>query len=326
MKSKLEKKAELIGLLEKLKALEIRANHSVDKFNDVVYADLSPIVLKKQSKVQSQQSWIDKINNTKIIRSAKRLQIGLDRELTDNLVEVSNNLVQGINKINPSSKLTPKIASLQKVINKTADEQFNFLDKLYEEYLPLIFAQGRFHQTLFNGNSAVESRFTINTPEIQNLYFDFYKQSRNEFNTSFGTVIASLNKEIKILVNENIKRADLNEFITLKSNSFSSDLKIVARNHIRNAYLAGNIAQLMHDKVKEVVWQTGQHHDDCGYCRAIQVGDMVLMDENNNILPNRNDFLNFICYYDFPSVVDVLTKQGFDYFNHSGCRCSFVPH
>ena len=88
-------------------------------------------------------------------------------------------------------------------------------------------------------------------------------------------------------------------------------------------YFAGNMFQIKIDNPNFVYWKSSNQIDDCTTCRAIQMGDIIILGINDSPLEFGIDALG--AFYKFTDIYSIFVSHGTDYFRHENCRCNFVP-
>lgn len=335
--SKKQKLAKLLPILERLEQLEqaLTIAPMAEKFNPVVYeSGLSLLPYrKKDAKLEENakvyRAWRDQIRENKMVRAARGLMLQFDEDALGFVSDITDKIRHAIENINPASNLTPKYNVVASVLQKTFHACLLTFEGLYEAYIPDIFAQGRFHQTVYNPREKNFKRFATFSVEESAEADRVHMAAKGDFETTFNNFADDLVEYATHLIQE--KRVAKDELIERleafagEKVGFFTDLM---RAHLREAYAAGNLYQLSKDKVELVRWQSGQHIDDCSMCRAYQMGDLLLEveDRKGNYTTVRHVAgPSGVAYY-LEDIIKIAKEKGASYFNHDGCRCTFLPN
>lgn len=332
--NKKQKLAKLLPILERMEYLEkvLATAPMAKRFNPVVYEGASTLLSYRKKDGSSERkrletkAWRDKVREGKIVRAARALMLQFDEDSSALATDIGEKVRNAIENINPGSPLTPKFNLVASTLQKTLHSCLLTFEGLYENFIPSIFAQGRFHQTLYNPREKHFKRYATFSLEESAEADKVHMMVKADLESTFTNFSEDLVEYAMHLVKEERMAKEqlldrLEHFATQRL-SFLTDL---TRAHLREAYAAGNLYQLAKDKVELVRWQSGQHVDDCGTCRAIQMGDILLEDAGGNTIKHVEGTLGGIAYY-LEDIVRVAKEKGASYFNHDGCRCSFVPY
>lgn len=332
--TKREKLAKLLPILERVEYLEqvLAIAPMAQRFNPVVYEG-GPALLSYRKKDGSAErkrmehkTWRENIREGKIVRSARALMLQFDEDSSALVTDIGEKVLHAIENINPGSPLTPKFTVVSSTLKKTLNSCLLTFEGLYENFIPCVFAQGRFHQTLYKTHEKSTKRYATFSLEESAEADKAHMMAKADLETTFNNFTEDLVEYATCLIKD--KRVAKDELMScleafaLEKSSFLSDLM---RAHLREAYAAGNLYQLAKDKVELVRWQSGQHVDDCGMCRAIQMGDVVLETEDGEPLKHVVAPLGGVAYY-LQDLMRVANEKGASYFNHDGCRCMFIPN
>lgn len=300
------------------------------KFDPVIYENGTNLLSYRkkdgnlQQRIIKQKCWQDKLRESNLVRSAKSLIFQFDEDSSSLLWDIGEKLRFTIENVNRGSSLTPNFKSVAKSLDKTLNSCLLVFEGLYENFMQDVFCQGRFHQIVYNPREKNLKRFATSSFEESSEADKVHVALRGDFETAFRFFSEHLINQVGVLIQEaKVPKFELEgeiEALAVKNIDFFTQLM---RSHVRESYAAGNLYQLQKDNIKWVRWQTGQHVDDCGHCRAIQMGDFLLKVEDMPLDFKRGN-LEGISYY-LPHIYAITKKRGALFFNHDDCRCNFAP-
>jgi hypothetical protein len=317
--TKAEKLAALTPLLERLEQLEagIKKKAQVHGVaNHAIYDSGSSLLIGSMKK-QSLKSFSQEMKDTKLTRAARNLTISMHDDVGIMIADMASRIPTRLNAINPTSGLTPYTNLIVPTILGAVNDSVIAFQDNYIDVLSDIFNQGRFHQTLYNTKIKSLARFS----GISNDY-TFKNATKTacieEFDTAMQVVMTDLCSTASSLVAEGTSRPDLNNALEEETQSRLALFRGMIKSHALQMYTAGNLFQLNLDNVAEVRWHLGNPLTECGNCRALQMGDLVLN------IPHKREMFDSIVY-DFKSIWATANEKGARFFNHDDCTCAFVP-
>ena len=312
------KLAALLPLLDELQEQVRLVNmRQAQKANSIIYAPLSSVIYG--SKMTSKVAWQDSIKELKVVRAAKGLTIQASDDISALFVQLAEAMEKRINIINPTSKLVPKMRRIEQAMAIPWSEASLFASGLYQNYITDMFHQGRMHQSVYNHKMSLKKFASLSIQDNNEAYYTEQRLSK-QFEIAFTKFSSEFKTELSEVVKSGSSRGDVMAMIDVRIISASSGFVEMVRKHVAEAYAAGNLYQMANDKVQWVRWQTGQHNSDCGRCRAIQMGDILLP----GISHQRLDFDSVV--YSLSDILVEAKEKGARIFNHHDCRCSFIPH
>jgi len=322
--SKKQRLAQLLPLLDELQGQLKEARNSlmktqnVKKFNSVIYAPVTAVLYSNTKKGNDDLfAWQNKVKATKMVRAAKNLSIMCNDDIISMFAELSEQNVSALKAINPGSTLTPKVRRIEHAIRDPWANARLFAEGLYSNYFGDMFMQGRLHQAVYNPKTPL-AKFASQTVQDNDAAYAIQKRLHSAFNKEFDHIRLNFISHVSNLVANRIGRDDLTDMMDLAIVTAGRQMVNLVRSHLSETYAAGNLYQLGKDGTDWVFWQTGQHADDCGHCRAIQMGDILL----DGVNYQRLDFDRVA--YSLSDILAITNEKGARYFNHDGCRCTFV--
>lgn len=241
-------------------------------------------VFVDKTKLQGMQN--RKFKNRKIIVNARNLYNQFE-EASENSFQV---LFSQLRKTNAKRKL----AKFKKEI-----------DTLYDGMLSGIFNLGRQQERVANKSLPHDSlkKFAeYNLTDMQH----------------FDNVLSSVKDDIALKIEtcgSDFQDEDFDEQYQYLRRAFD--------NHFWKIYSYGNLYQIQKDQTPYVEWRCGQYKDDCGTCKKIAIGDLVLRDANGNAFPYVKDLYGNV--YVANDITNYIGMDGLSKFTHEDCRCFLVP-
>lgn len=331
--NKQEKLAKLQPLLNRLEQLErqLQRKEAVQNLNPDVYGSGLDFVFSEAKKKYNQKnSWLNKINNSKLVRGARVLGKYLEEDFDNIFSNLSLQIIDTINSINKKSKLIPKYDNIIEKVSFIVDSEKSNIIKdyilSYEDNLVNIFRQGKFHKLQYKNQALVDNDVikkiaskNIESDALENFLSKSYS---SEIINKFSDMRKDIFVIIKKCIDEKYDRVELNNEIEKYIKSVQGNFKDSLHEHFINTYSMGNLFQLKQDNVHFIRWQMNNPLSECIECRALQNGDVIL-EYNGSEISHKSELFG-TKVYNFNEIWEIANKKGARFFNHSDCTCTFI--